>query len=187
MAMYTVGRLAKRFGLCRSTLLYYNAIGLLKPSARSSANYRLYSEADARQLERIKVYREAGLPLESIGALLQDEGGAGNDAIAALLERHLHTLSREIARLREQQRCLGALLQDEGGARTVRGSRALGKAQWVALLASSGMSDADMDVWHAAFEGRFPEAHQDFLESLGITPQEIAAIRKRSACGGKDD
>ena len=43
-----------------------------------------------------------------------------------------------------------------------------------------------MDAWHAAFEGRFPEAHQDFLESLGITPQEIAAIRKRSACGGKD-
>ena len=107
-------------------------------------------------------------------------------AADTLLERHLHTLSREIARLREQQRCLGALLHDEGGARTVRCSRALGKAQWVALLASSGMSDADMDAWHAAFEGRFPEAHQDFLESLGITPQEIAAIRKRSACGGKD-
>ncbi len=180
MAMYTVGRLASRFGLSRSTLLYYNAIGLLAPSARSAANYRLYSEADARTLERIKVYREAGLPLEVIGALLQEK----DDAATPVLERHLQALSRDIARLREQQRRLGALL---GDVQALRGSRALGKGQWVALLASSGMSDADMDAWHVAFEGNFPEAHQDFLESLGIAPQEIAVIRRRSAGGGKDD
>jgi hypothetical protein len=41
--MLTIGRLAERFGLSRSTLLYYDSIELLSPSARSDANYRLYS------------------------------------------------------------------------------------------------------------------------------------------------
>jgi len=35
--------------------------------------------------------------------------------------------------------------------------------------------------WHAAFEKNFPEAHQDFLESLGIPKEEISMIRKVSA------
>ena len=36
--MLTVSQLASR--LSRSTLLYYESIGLLKPTARCSANYR---------------------------------------------------------------------------------------------------------------------------------------------------
>ena len=42
----TVGRLARRFGLARSTLLYYDRIGVLRPSARSAAGYRLYDAGD---------------------------------------------------------------------------------------------------------------------------------------------
>ncbi len=38
-AMHTIGQIGKRFGLPRSTLLYYDAIGLLSPSRRSDANY----------------------------------------------------------------------------------------------------------------------------------------------------
>ena len=52
--MYTVGQLAKLFGLSRSTLLYYDEIGLLSPSARSASNYRLYSEADIRRVRIIR-------------------------------------------------------------------------------------------------------------------------------------
>jgi len=44
--MYTVGSLARSFGLSRSTLLYYDSIGLCKPSGRSAANYRTYTEND---------------------------------------------------------------------------------------------------------------------------------------------
>ena len=48
----TVGRLAKRFGLSRSTLLYYDRLGLLCPSGRSGGDYRLYEDADAQRLDR---------------------------------------------------------------------------------------------------------------------------------------
>ena len=47
-ATSTVGRLARAFGLSRSTLLYYDSIGLLRPTGRSPANYRLYTRADGR-------------------------------------------------------------------------------------------------------------------------------------------
>lgn len=172
--MYTVGQLAKLFGLSRSTLLYYDEIGILSPSVRSAANYRLYSEDDAGRMERIKVYREAGLPLEAIRSLLRD----GNDSVPALLEQHLHELSREIAKLRQQQHLIGELL---GSSQVLQGSCSLTKEQWVTLLASSGMTEDGMWKWHAEFEKNFPEAHQDFLESLGITGEEITRIRKHSA------
>lgn len=50
--MVTVGVLARRFGLARSTLLYYDRLGLLRPSSRSRAGYRSYSPADERKARR---------------------------------------------------------------------------------------------------------------------------------------
>lgn len=172
--MYTVGQLAKSFGLSRSTLLYYDEIGLLSPSARSASNYRLYSENDVRRMERISIYREAGLPLEAISKLLQDE----SESVYAVLERHLMKLNQEIAGLRRQQHVLANLL---GDAQVLQGSRSVSKEQWVAMLASAGMSEDEMRKWHSEFERNFPEAHQDFLESLGIAEEEIAMIRKLSS------
>jgi len=37
-----------------------------------------------------------------------------------------------------------------------------------------------MQEWHAEFEKMSPDAHQDFLESLGIAPGEITSIRQFS-------
>ena len=68
--MFTVSKLARRCGLSRSTLLYYERAGLLAPAARSGANYRSYSEKDLRRLEQICVYRRAGLKLADIRAIL---------------------------------------------------------------------------------------------------------------------
>jgi DNA-binding transcriptional MerR regulator len=43
--MHTIGQAAKHANLSRSTLLYYDRIGLLRPSGRSRAGYRLYNGA----------------------------------------------------------------------------------------------------------------------------------------------
>lgn len=171
--MYTVGQLGKLFGLSRSTLLYYDEIGLLSPSARSSSNYRLYSDADVQRMERIMTYRDAGLSLEVIGELLQ----AGSASAPVILERHLHEVNMEVARLRQQQHVIAKLL---GNAEVLRKSRSMNKDQWVALLASTGLSEDGMKKWHVEFENMSPDAHQDFLESLGIPQEEIALIRQHS-------
>ena len=56
-------------------------------------------------------------------------------------------------------------------------SRTINKQQWVGILRASGMSEGDMMKWHLEFERRNPQAHLDFLESLGISEQEIKKIR----------
>jgi len=63
--MYQITTLAKASGLSRSTLLYYDRIGLLCPSGRSAAGYRLYSARDKERLALICSYRQAGLALEA--------------------------------------------------------------------------------------------------------------------------
>lgn len=178
--MYTVGQLGKRVGLSRSALLYYDEIGLLSPSSRSSSGYRLYSEDDVQRMERIMTYRDAGLSLDVIGTLLQADGASA----PVLLERHLQRVNEEIARLRRQQHVIAQLL---GDAQVLRQSRSMTKEQWIALLASTGLNEEGMKLWHAEFEKMSPDAHQDFLESLGIAPEEIASIRqfsRRQATGG---
>jgi DNA-binding transcriptional MerR regulator len=170
---FTVGRLARSFGLSRSTLLYYDTIGLLRPSARSASNYRLYTAEDAERLKQVCTYREAGLPLKEIAELLD----APNDEPVGILERQLEALGREIAGYREQQRVVVRLLQNRTRFDTVR---VMDKERWVALLQATGLDAEDMMRWHTEFERMAPEAHRDFLASLGIQPEEIDSIRARS-------
>lgn len=170
MTTWTISQVARRFGLSRGTLLYYDSIGLLVPSARSAAGYRLYSESDLQRLDRIRLYRDAGIPLNTIAEIM----GGGDGALRKRLDERLAGINDEIARLRRQQQVIVGLLQNEEAlART----RVLTKKKWVALLRASGLDEAGMRRWHVEFEAVSPEAHQDFLESLGIPDGEIEAIR----------
>jgi DNA-binding transcriptional MerR regulator len=170
---FTVGRLARSFGLSRSTLLYYDTIGLLRPAGRSASNYREYTAGDAERLKQICTYREAGLPLKEIGELLD----TGDAEPVRILEKQLEALGAEIAKYREQQRVVVRLLQNRTRFDTVR---VMDKERWVALLKATGLDSDDMMRWHAEFERMSPEAHRDFLASLGIPREEIESIRARS-------
>ncbi|AGA89327.1 putative transcriptional regulator [Thioflavicoccus mobilis 8321] len=168
--MLTIGQVAKRFALSRSTLLYYDEIGLLRPSGRSRTNYRLYSEADLRRMERICRYRSAGLSLEAIAGLLDN----AEEDLATVLHDQLAALNREIQQLRDQQRLITQLLQ---AGDTLALSRVVTKEIWTGLLRAAGLDERGMHRWHAEFERTSPEAHRDFLESLGLEEKEIGTIR----------
>jgi len=168
--MLTISPLARRFGLSRSTLLYYDSIGLLSPSARSEANYRLYSPKDVRRMELIDLYRKTGLPLADVARVVSADRGE----LAAVLESRLRALNREIQGLRRQQQLVVQLLRRRA---LRRGARWLDKDVWVAILRATGMGEKDMRRWHVEFERLSPEAHQDFLESLGLEAEEIGRVR----------
>jgi len=172
--IYRISRLARMCGLSRSTLLHYDRIGLLRPSERSRSNYRVYTAADRRRLEKICRYRVAGLSLQEIKFIL----AAPQQETVHALERRLEVLNREIRALRTQQQVIVDLLKDRS---LLAGTRVLDKERWVAVLRGAGLDDAAMGQWHVAFERTSPEAHQDFLESLGLSAPEIAAIRSWSA------
>jgi hypothetical protein len=56
----------------------------------------------------------------------------------------------------------------------------ISKERWVDIMRAAGLNDQDMQNWHRQFEKMEPEAHQEFLESLGIKAEEIAKIREWS-------
>ncbi|EPJ49715.1 MAG: regulatory protein MerR [Osedax symbiont Rs2] len=168
--MQTIGQLVKKSGLSRSTLLYYDKLKLLSPSGRSAANYRLYTPEDTQRLAQILLYREAGISLENIAVLLD----AQDSQLSAILEQRLEALNLEMNEIRRQQQLLLQLL---GTSSPLRSSKLMNKQQWIAILSASGMDEAAMRNWHIEFEKKLPLVHSDFLHSLGIDPEEMAAIK----------
>lgn len=57
--------------ITRRTLHFYEEIGLLVPSGKSTSGQRLYSAEQIRQLEFITQLKELGLPLSEIKELLK--------------------------------------------------------------------------------------------------------------------
>ena len=169
----SVTQLARSCGLSRSTVLYYESIGLLKAAGRSESQYRRYGEREIARLRQICVYRDAGLKLADIRALL-DRGG--NDA-TAVLQRRLSEIGTEIERLRGHQRSILALLKNKSRFRRLDD---MTKDKWVAIMRASGFTDADMHRWHAEFEKSAPEDHEQFLAYLNIPQDEITRIRSWS-------
>lgn len=67
-----VGELAKRTGLTVRTLHHYDEIGLLTPTQRTAAGYRVYGDADVARLNRIVALRQLGIALDQIRRCLED-------------------------------------------------------------------------------------------------------------------
>ena len=177
--MYTIGQVAKKYSLSRSTLIYYDSIGVLSPSGRSESNYRLYSDDDLKKMNRIMLFRSAGLPLEAISMLLDKEDGD----LSSAFEQRLSSINKEIQGLRNQQKVILKLLEKEA---LSQNSRVLTKETWIAILKGAGLDEAGMRNWHIEFEKTSPEAHQDFLESIGIEKDEIVLIRRWSKINNQE-
>jgi DNA-binding transcriptional MerR regulator len=168
--MYTIGQLAKRYSLSRSTLIYYDNKGLLKPSGRSGANYRAYSDRDAEKLNRIILFRNAGMSLSAIAEVIDKDA----DEVDLALERRLTCINHEIKILRGQQKIIADIIKNHGA---IKNTRIITKDIWVAMLQAAGLDEEGMKNWHIEFEMTSPEGHQDFLESIGIAESEIDSIR----------
>ncbi len=92
---YTVKALAELAGVTPRTLRWYDREGLLCPAGRTEAGYRLYGPAEVDRLQQILFYRELGLELAAIRAILDDPQF---DRQAAL-QSHLAELEGRRARL----------------------------------------------------------------------------------------
>jgi MerR family transcriptional regulator, thiopeptide resistance regulator len=173
----TVTNLARACGLSRSTVLYYERMGLLKPAWRSTGNYRIYRENDLQRLRQICTYRTAGLKLDDIRSILNE---TCSDA-AGVLKRRLVELSSEIEKLRDHQRAIARLLKDTD---QLRRFTMVTKEKWIEVMRAAGFTDDDMHRWHTEFEKSAPGEHQEFLEFLHIPPEEVQSIRDWSRNAG---
>jgi MerR family transcriptional regulator, thiopeptide resistance regulator len=86
--MYRVSGFAEKAGVTVRTLHHYDRLGLLKPSGRTEAGYRLYGERDFARLQHIVTLKFIGLPLKQIKDLL-DRGDLDLKSTLSLQRRLL--------------------------------------------------------------------------------------------------
>lgn len=92
---YSIGELAKLAGISTRTLRHYDAIDLLKPAYVEENGYRVYSEDEVKMLQQIMFYREFGITLEEIHAMVNS---SEFDRLKAL-ETHYQHLKSEKERI----------------------------------------------------------------------------------------
>lgn len=73
MSIYTTGEITKLCGVTVRTVQYYDSRNILVPSALSEGGRRLYPKEDLKRLRIICFLREAGLSIQNISELLQEE------------------------------------------------------------------------------------------------------------------
>lgn len=106
---YTIGEVAEILRVSTRTLRHWDGIGLLQPTWRTSADHRVYTEAELERGMNIMIYRAAGVPLRDIPALLETSG-LGR---AAQLRRQRQALERKAAELAGMIRAIDELIATE--------------------------------------------------------------------------
>jgi DNA-binding transcriptional MerR regulator len=94
----SVGDVARVAGVTVRTLHHYDEMGLLRPSGRTPAGYRVYDDGDLVRLQQILGYRELGFALDAIAKILDDPQ---LDPVEHLRRQHA-LLTDRIGRLQEQ-------------------------------------------------------------------------------------
>ncbi len=178
----SVGKVARLFGLSRATLLYYDSIGLLRPSGRSPKGYRLYNEADINRLSQVMLLRGAGVPLSEIAGLVT----AGENDVAAALLKKLNDLNQQIKRIKAQQETIIRILSNT---EFHKNQQPLEKASRLSILAAAGIDEEEARRWLEDFEKHSPDQHSNFLSLLNLTKDEIWEIWEcfRTVKKGKED
>ena len=92
----SIGDTAARFGLATNVLRHWESVGLLVP-ARDSADRRHYGDDDLVRIAVILRSKAAGMSLEQISVLLDDDHGARRHRV---LQEHLTELDRRMEEMR---------------------------------------------------------------------------------------
>lgn len=104
---HTVGEVARLAGVSVRTLHHYDAIGLLEPSVRTSAGYRLYGPDDLANLQQVLFFRELGFGLDDIRRIMGDPSFDRREALT--MQRRM--LADKSAQLRKMMGAVDAALE----------------------------------------------------------------------------
>jgi DNA-binding transcriptional MerR regulator len=118
--LYKAQEFADRAGVTVRTLHHYDRLGLLSPSGRTEAGYRLYGDRDLLRLEQILALKFIGFPLQEIRRLLKRDA---KDLPSAL--------RRQRTMILEKRRMLDLAVQAIQRAETAAASGEL--ADWEAI------------------------------------------------------
>lgn len=108
---YTASEFARRAGVTVRALHHYDRLGLLRPTRRTAAGYRVYTDADFARLQQIVTLKFIGLSLRQIGDVLRPDAGDLRAALRLqreILEEKGRHLRRAVRAIEQAERALDA-------------------------------------------------------------------------------
>ena len=109
----TIGQVAQATGVTTPTLRYYEEEGILSPTTRSRAGYRLYDAQAVEQLRFIRSAQAVGFTLDDIRTLLNLEATSAKSCqaeVRSLLKQRLGEVNEKMKDLKRVQAALGQAL-----------------------------------------------------------------------------
>ncbi|MBO4207417.1 helix-turn-helix domain-containing protein, partial [Micromonospora echinofusca] len=102
--LFTIGQLADRTGLSVRTIRFWSDTGVLTPTSRSPAGYRLYDARAVARLDLVRTLRDLGLDLDTIGRIL-----ARQTTLTDVARAHLHAVDTQLRTLRLRRALLRSI------------------------------------------------------------------------------
>lgn len=90
-----IGEVARRSGVSARMLRHYDALGLVRPTGRTTGGYREYSAEDVRRIFHVESLRSLGLSLKQIGRALEDPAFTPSALVGDLIRWTEDRLARE--------------------------------------------------------------------------------------------
>ena len=171
----TVGDAAALAGVSVRTLHHYHRIGLVVPSGRSAAGYRLYTLADLKRLQQVMYYRALGFGLAGIARLLADPAEDAGDHL-----RRQHRLLRQ--QIHDRRQMLAAI-EKELEARQM--GIALTPQEQFEIFGTSKHSEEWAGEAQQRWSGTGPYQESQ-RRSAAYTKEDWVAIRDEAAAIGRD-
>jgi DNA-binding transcriptional MerR regulator len=152
--LYSIGDLARRTGLSVKTIRFYSDAGVVPPTRRSPAGYRLYDLDALARLELVRTLRDLGIDLATIQRVLARE-----ITVPEVAEAHARAVDVQIRTLRLRRTVLRA-------------------------VARRGSSPEEMDLMHKLAKLSVAERRRiitDFIDStfadLDVDPDFVTRMR----------
>ena len=124
MQQLTIGAFARLTHLSVKTLRYYHEVGLLEPAVVDpDSGYRYYRPGQAHSAQLVRRFRDLGLPVADVKAVLATSDLTARDAILA---GHLDRMREQ---LRQTEAAVDSLRRMLEGGRTARDRRAAARGQ----------------------------------------------------------
>ena len=101
MVAVLIGEVSRRTGVSVRMLRHYDALGLVRPSVRTTGGYRDYTGQDLRKLVRVEGLRSIGLSLADVADILHSPAPSIATVLAELSAQVNDRIQRDRALLRQ--------------------------------------------------------------------------------------
>lgn len=153
-----INKFAELSGISKSTLMYYDKIGVFSAAGRGENNYRQYSPQQLTSVNQVRVMSSLGVPIKTMQELAK---GRTPEGIAGIIDESIDEIDAHI-RILKQSRSIAETLKamiEEGLAAEASGE--------VDIIVEKDMPSLRLTVGEKIDRESSPSFFEPFLDFLG--------------------